>query len=561
MQAPARIVMFALAAALLLGGAAASQSVGGSHERACGAAFGVLHRCAAAGDTHEKVRSRCCGLLDIFQRNGCLCPDCPPGASASATSAQGLLLGAELTPLMDLCGVEPLPLLRTQPQQQPQQHVPAQQERRQPYDEDGAMSEMAGRAAWAHDPRSRLQHPQQQQQQPRQQKSEQGRLMDTPAFDYDNQLSDADTAFMLVDPQVAARYAARAANLAARLAADLTADVAEAQGAASQIGARVQARLAQLLAAPGTAAASRPFGNDRLEADEEAWASAGAVTDDDSEPQQPRHPAAVQLASAAMIPRTPEQRRAAALAAAMERQQARNLALRVEEQPSLPTVLLGHEAGSTGEGHEQRKVSVDITIDADDPEAARRMVGSITLLLRSWQAASGSASSQAELAAALERAAAHVAASAAKGGPLGRAGLQPKQLTVQQFEEEGRKHTCACMSVDTSALSEPAIDLSSAVYQRYLVARVSLCRFACQHDKSLAVLLAGELALCCAWLAVWLLHRSGVATGDLPEAEGEADDRKQGRQFLIATAADPRWQPELKRPLLGGASCSSSSSC
>lgn len=87
-------------------------------------------------------------------------------------------------------------------------------------------------------------------------------------------------------------------------------------------------------------------------------------------------------------------------------------------------------------------------------EAARRMVGSITLLLRSWQAASGSASSQAELAAALERAAAHVAASAAKGGPLGRAGLQPKQLTVQQFEEEGHKHTCACMSVDTSALSE-----------------------------------------------------------------------------------------------------------
>lgn len=44
----------------------------GPHERACGAAFGVLHRCAAAGGGRDGVRARCCGLLEAFQHNGCL---------------------------------------------------------------------------------------------------------------------------------------------------------------------------------------------------------------------------------------------------------------------------------------------------------------------------------------------------------------------------------------------------------------------------------------------------------------------------------------------------------
>jgi hypothetical protein len=80
------------------------------------------------------------------------------------------------------------------------------------------------------------------------------------------------------------------------------------------------------------------------------------------------------------------------------------------------------------------------------------MVGSIAALLHSWEAAAGSATSQAELAAALEGAAARVAA-AARRSSLGRAGLQPRELLVQQFEE-GEARTCACLAVDTSALHE-----------------------------------------------------------------------------------------------------------
>jgi hypothetical protein len=60
-----------VAVVLLLSGGAVN-AAGESHERACRAAFGVLQRCAAATDAHDRVRNRCCSLLDIFQRNGCL---------------------------------------------------------------------------------------------------------------------------------------------------------------------------------------------------------------------------------------------------------------------------------------------------------------------------------------------------------------------------------------------------------------------------------------------------------------------------------------------------------
>ncbi len=55
---------------LVLAGAAAPAAE--SHGRACGAAFDVLRRCAAAGQSREDVRSRCCSLLDAYAANGCL---------------------------------------------------------------------------------------------------------------------------------------------------------------------------------------------------------------------------------------------------------------------------------------------------------------------------------------------------------------------------------------------------------------------------------------------------------------------------------------------------------
>lgn len=72
MASPARclaLLCCLVAAALSAGGAAAAPS---AHERACGTAFGVLQRCAASGVAQETVRARCCGLLGIFRRNGCL---------------------------------------------------------------------------------------------------------------------------------------------------------------------------------------------------------------------------------------------------------------------------------------------------------------------------------------------------------------------------------------------------------------------------------------------------------------------------------------------------------
>jgi hypothetical protein len=181
---------------------------------------------------------------------------------------------------------------------------------------------------------------------------------------------------MLVDPAAAGRYASAAARLAARLAADLAADVAEGREAAARIGERVQARLTQLLAggrAEGDEAANPA---EQPQAEDEALVSAAAVSDDAAEGAGGRQPASVHLAPAAIVPRTPEQRRAAALAAALERQQARNLALRrnggAEAQPVLRAPLPGLEEDGSAEGQEQRRLSVDITIDSDDPGGWRR---------------------------------------------------------------------------------------------------------------------------------------------------------------------------------------------
>lgn len=80
------------------------------------------------------------------------------------------------------------------------------------------------------------------------------------------------------------------------------------------------------------------------------------------------------------------------------------------------------------------------------------MVGSLAALLKTWQAA-GNARSQAELAVVLESAAAKVAAAAATSGPLGRAGLQPRQLELRQVEEQGSEpRLCACMDVELPPL-------------------------------------------------------------------------------------------------------------
>ena len=73
------------------------------------------------------------------------------------------------------------------------------------------------------------------------------------------------------------------------------------------------------------------------------------------------------------------------------------------------------------------------------------MAQGLTTLLHRWHAAEGNAASQAELAGALEDAALRMAAAA--NTALGRAGLQPKQVLLQQVEEQRQAPgaTCACM--------------------------------------------------------------------------------------------------------------------
>lgn len=71
--ANAAVRRFAVVAALvLLLAAACLARAAGPHERACGAAFGVLRHCTAAGVGREGVQTRCCGLLESFRHNGCL---------------------------------------------------------------------------------------------------------------------------------------------------------------------------------------------------------------------------------------------------------------------------------------------------------------------------------------------------------------------------------------------------------------------------------------------------------------------------------------------------------
>ena len=109
--------------------------------------------------------------------------------------------------------------------------------------------------------------------------------------------------------------------------------------------------------------------------------------------------------------------------------------------------------------------------------------------------------------------------------------------------------------------------LAAAAYRRYVAARLSLCRFACQHQQTLAMLLILEVALCAAWLAIWLLRNHGGNQSQGQPAASGAARAACGSQFLVATAADPQWQAELKQPLLGPSapaaatgSCSSSAS-
>lgn len=153
-----------------------------------------------------------------------------------------------------------------------------------------------------------------------------------------------------------------------------------------------------------------------------------------------------------------------------------------------------------------------------------------------------------------------MAAAASSSGALGRAGLQPKQLLLQQVEVQrlqrggtsaGSEHKlCACMNVDVSLGGDEA-GLVAALRRRYVAARLALCRFACTHQQTLGVLLAAELVLCAAWLAVWQLHGSATpASGDDSSSRQQSEQRQQD-QFMIASAADPQWQAELKQPLLG----------
>ncbi len=101
----------------------------------------------------------------------------------------------------------------------------------------------------------------------------------------------------------------------------------------------------------------------------------------------------------------------------------------------------------------------------------------------------------------------------------------------------------------------PAPSPAAAARRRYLLARLALCRFACQHQQTLAVLLVAEVALCCAWLALWLLRGRAPRDGsDVEEPSHSRDGYEywataKQPQFLVASAADPQWQ-ELKQPLL-----------
>jgi hypothetical protein len=517
-----------------------------ARQRACRAALGVLRRCAFSSSTHEELRTRCCSLLDTFTANGCLCP---PGSNCEGSdlsnSAAGVQLSVQLAPIMELCAPTPAANAiesAAVPAQEAEEALPLEaeeedEEAAQVYDEDDAMADMAGLAASAQDPRT----PRADQEQPSSRTlplEDVAPLMDTPTDDYDNWLTDADAAFMLVDPAFASSYASRAEEVLSKAGGAVADDVAVLRGEAAGVANAAEGRLQHLLASLDmsleeleqklAAVNAMNSAEATAEADPEEVASAAAVSDDSS--LTTSSAADPQLAPVDAVPQTAEQRRAAALAAALERMQERNLV----------------QQGSQ-------------TVETDDAESAHQLADNVLTMLKSWQASAYSADTQAELVAALQATAQRVVASAS----LGRSGLQPRQLLLQQAEAQRQQHSgsfdggdepraCTCMSVQFDENDELYDDLATALRRRYISARLALCRFACTHQHTLAFLLVAELALCLAWLLVWAVRGS-----ILPSSSDDCDSPThvqrgcpQESQFVVASATDPQWQAELQQPLL-----------
>ena len=85
-----------------------------------------------------------------------------------------------------------------------------------------------------------------------------------------------------------------------------------------------------------------------------------------------------------------------------------------------------------------------------------------------------------------------------------------------------------------------------------------MCHLACRHQSTLGVLLAIELLLCAAWLAIWLLRGGACGACGLCTACAVSGRSAPGdaapHQFVVC-AADPQWHEggaaaELQRPLL-----------
>lgn len=126
-----------------------------------------------------------------------------------------------------------------------------------------------------------------------------------------------------------------------------------------------------------------------------------------------------------------------------------------------------------------------------------------------------------------------------------------------------RPPACPPARLPTSApLPAPSRRLgldSEPLRRHYIRARLALCRFACQHQQTLVLLLAGELALCLVWLAIYLVRSRREGEGAQDQEPGDDCTSPQRQQFVIASAADPQWREDaaqLRQPLL-----SSSDSC
>lgn len=180
-------------------------------------------------------------------------------------------------------------------------------------------------------------------------------------------LSDADAAFQLVDPAVAAAYAAAAGNSGSSAAAG-------AAAASAGLGGEAQLGLYQLLEAAARPSADvapgEEEGEQEGESDEAAQqaaemelelvASAAAVDDSGSDDGAAGFDdAAVRLAAPDQIPDSADQRRAAALATALEASQAQHLAAARRQQRRVTAGRASQDGSST--------LSLDITVDADSP--------------------------------------------------------------------------------------------------------------------------------------------------------------------------------------------------